>query len=162
MNGMYYDALELSKMLCFYNNFVINFCLFNQPHEGSKRIISLWWYVVVQSLSYVWVFVTPWTVARQAPLSMGFSRQEYWSVLPFPAPMDLPNPDIEPMSPALAGRFFTTEPPGKPLLWYREALIDILLERLYILLKIYRSNFMNKSYFNYSKGVTLLKYRACV
>ena len=59
---------------------------------------------------------TPWTVARQAPLSMGFSRQEYWSVLPFPSPGDLPNPGIEPMSPALAGKFFTTEPPGNPYL----------------------------------------------
>ena len=45
---------------------------------------------------------------------MGFLRQEYWSGLPFPSPGDLPNPGIEPMSPALAGRFFTTEAPGKP------------------------------------------------
>ena len=59
-------------------------------------------------------FVTPWTVARQAPLSMGFSRQGYWRGLPFPPPGDLSNPGIEPVSPALAGRFFTTEPPGKP------------------------------------------------
>ena len=61
--------------------------------------------------------VTPWTVAHQAPLSMGFSRQEYWSGLPFPSPGDLPNPGIEPESPvcpALAGRFATTEPPGNP------------------------------------------------
>ena len=55
-----------------------------------------------------------WTVARQAPLSMGFPRQEYWSGLPFPSPGDLPDPGIKSMSPALAGRFFTTEPPGKP------------------------------------------------
>ena len=55
---------------------------------------------VVQSLSRVWLFVTPWTVARQAPLSMRFSRQEYWSGLPFPSPGDLPDPVIEPMSPA--------------------------------------------------------------
>ena len=60
-------------------------------------------------------FVT-WTVARQAPLSMGFPRQEYWSGLPFLSSGNLPDPGIEPMSPAspaLAGRFFTTEPPGK-------------------------------------------------
>ena len=59
----------------------------------------------------------PWTVARPAPLSMGFPRQEYWSGLPFPSPGDLPNPGIEPMSPAspeLAGEFFTTDPPGEP------------------------------------------------
>ena len=65
-------------------------------------------------LSHVWLCVTPSTVARQAPLSMEFSRQEYWSGLPFPPPGDLPNPGIEPMSPALAGGFFTPELPGKP------------------------------------------------
>ena len=59
-------------------------------------------------------FVTLWTVTHQAPLSMGFSRQDYWSGLPFPSPRDLPHPDIKPASPALTGRFFTTEPPGKP------------------------------------------------
>ena len=59
-------------------------------------------------------FATPWTVACQAPLSMGFSRQEYWSGLPFPSPGALPDPGTEPEFPALAGRFFTTEPPGKP------------------------------------------------
>ena len=62
-------------------------------------------------------FATPWTVVHQAPLSMGFPRQEYWSRLPFPSPGDHPYPGIEPMSPvspALAGEFFTTEPPGKP------------------------------------------------
>ena len=57
---------------------------------------------------------TLWTVAHQVPLSMGFSRQEYWSGLPLPSPGDLPNPGIKPASPSLAGRFFATEPPGKP------------------------------------------------
>ena len=57
---------------------------------------------------------TPWTVARQAPLSMGFSRQEYWSGLPFPSPGGLPNPGIEPGSPALPADSLPTEPPGKP------------------------------------------------
>ena len=60
------------------------------------------------------LFVTQWTVACQAPLSMGFSRQEYFSGLPCPPPGDLPDPGIEPASPTLAGRFFTTEPPVKP------------------------------------------------
>ena len=55
----------------------------------------------VKLLSRVQLFATPWTVAYQAPLSMGFSRQEYWSGLPFPSPGDLPNPGIEPRSPAL-------------------------------------------------------------
>ena len=53
-------------------------------------------------------------IARQAPLSMEFSRQEYWSGLLFTSPGDLSDPGIEPMSPALTGRFFSTEPPGKP------------------------------------------------
>ena len=56
--------------------------------------------------------VTPWTVARQALLSMGFSKREYWSGLSCPSPGKLPNPGIKPASLALAGRFFTTEPPG--------------------------------------------------
>ena len=55
---------------------------------------------IKQTLSRVQLFVTPWTVAHQAPLSMGFSRQEYWSGLPFPSPGDLPNPAIEPRSPS--------------------------------------------------------------
>ena len=59
--------------------------------------------------------MTPGTVALQAPLSTGFPRQEYWSGLPFPPLKDLPDPWIEPESPAMAGRFFTTEPPGKPI-----------------------------------------------
>ena len=59
-------------------------------------------------------FATPLTVARQAPLSMGFPRQEYRSGLPFPSPGESSQPGIEPMSPALAGGFFTTEPHGKP------------------------------------------------
>ena len=70
--------------------------------------------MVVKLLSHVQLFASPWTVAYQAPLSMGFFRQEYWSGLPFPPPGDLPDPGIEPVSPAFADRFFTTEPPGKP------------------------------------------------
>ena len=61
--------------------------------------------------SLVQPFVTPWTVALQAPLTMGFSRREYWSRLPFPPPGGLPDPGLEPLSlasPALAGGFFTT------------------------------------------------------
>ena len=68
-----------------------------------------------QLLSRVCLFATLWTVARQAPLSMRFSRQEYWNRLPFPTPWDLSDPETEPASPALAGRFFTTEPSGKTL-----------------------------------------------
>ena len=66
---------------------------------------------VLSHLSRVQLFATPWTVASQAPLSMGFSRHEYWSGLPFPTPRDLPDPGIEPASLTsllLAGGFFTT------------------------------------------------------
>ena len=69
---------------------------------------------MLSHFSHVGLFATPWTAAYQAPLSMGFSGQEYWSGLPFPSPGDLPHLGIEPMSPALAGSFFTTEPQGKP------------------------------------------------
>ena len=71
--------------------------------------------------------VTPWTAAHQASLSMGFSRQEYWSGQPFLPPGHLPNPGMEPVSPVLAGGFFTTEPPGKRLLLFLEVL-GILVE----------------------------------
>ena len=69
---------------------------------------------VLGRFSHVRLFVTLWTVDHQAPLSMGFSRQEYWSGLPCPPPGDLPNPKIEPaslVSPALAGGFFTSSAP---------------------------------------------------
>ena len=76
---------------------------------------AMWKWKKVKSLSRVWLFVTPWTVAHQAPPSMEFSRQEYWSGLPFPSPGDLPNPGIEPRSPELQAVALTSEPPGKPL-----------------------------------------------
>ena len=85
---------------------------------GGSRT-PFWWFncerkkVKVKSFTHVLLFVTLWTVAHQAPPSMGFSKQEYWSGLPFPSP-DLPDPGIEPTCPALPGEFFTTEPPGKP------------------------------------------------
>ena len=68
--------------------------------------------VKVKSLSSVQLFVTPWTVAYQAPPSMGFSRQEYRSGLPFPSPGDLPDPGIEPGSPAFQADALTSEPQG--------------------------------------------------
>ena len=71
----------------------------------------------VQSLSHVRLFATPWTVAYQAPLSMRFSRQELWSGVPFHPPGDLPDPGIEPGSPALESDALTCEPPGKLSIW---------------------------------------------
>ena len=69
--------------------------------------------VEVKSLSRVRLFATPWTVAHQASPSMRFSRQEYWSGLPFPSPGDLPDPGIEPGSPTLQADALPSEPPGK-------------------------------------------------
>ena len=73
---------------------------------------------VCESLSHVQLFATPWTVAHQAPLFMAFSRQEYWSGLPFPSLGDLPNSGIEPESPALQTDSLPSEPPGKPHRWW--------------------------------------------
>ena len=84
--------------------------------EGSLCMLSC--------LSHVQLFATLWTVAHQAPLSMGFSKQEYWNGLSCPPPGDLSHPGIEPtslMSPALAGRFFTVAPPGKPFRLLRDS-----------------------------------------
>ena len=67
----------------------------------------------MKSLSHVRLFVTMWTVTYQASPSMGFSRQEYWSGLPFPSPGDIPDPGIELGSPALKADTLTSEPPGK-------------------------------------------------
>ena len=68
--------------------------------------------VKVKLLSRVRLFVTPWIVARQAPLSMEFSRQEYWSGMPFPFPGNLPNTGTEPGSPELQADSLPSEPPG--------------------------------------------------
>ena len=81
-------------------------------------IIGLFYQEGACVLCNVWLFVTLWTVAHQAPLSIGFSRQEFWSGLPFPTPGGLPDLGIQPLfpvSPELAGGFLTIEPPGKPL-----------------------------------------------
>ena len=96
-----------------------------REREGAGRLWAaegspvywphLLYHVELSHFSHVQLFVTPWTVACQAPPSMGFSRQAYWSGLPFPTPGDLPNPGIETETPAMAGRFFTTEPPEQPI-----------------------------------------------
>ena len=83
-----------------------------QTLDKEKQTLLILVCMCVQLLSCVRLFASLWTAARQAPLSMGFSRQEYWSGLLFPSPGDLANPGIEPASPAWAGRFFTTAPPN--------------------------------------------------
>ena len=85
-----------------------------KKHSIIWHTFELWCVCVCQSLSCVWLFTTPWTVVRQAPLSMEFSRQQYWSGLLFPAPGDLPDPVIKPRSPALQADSLQSEPPGKP------------------------------------------------
>ena len=102
------------------------------PYSGDRVIFSkhnlnhftksptspsslLFFRVCVRTLSHfspVWIFATPWTVAHQAPLSIGFSRQESWSGLPCPPPGDLPNPGIEPRSPTLQADNLSSEPQG--------------------------------------------------
>ena len=69
----------------------------------------------MKSLSRVQLFATPWTIAYKAPLSMDFSRQEYWNGSPFPSPGDLPKPGTEPGSPALLADALLSAPPGKPV-----------------------------------------------
>ena len=86
-----------------------------KPYRDLERLNKKRLKVKVKSLSRVRLFVTLWTVAHQGPLPMGVSRQEYWSGLPFPSPGDLPNPGIEPGSPALQTDVLLSEPPGKPI-----------------------------------------------
>ena len=95
---MFGNHLTISPLICL--------CIYSK--------CSIKYVVVVLLISHIQLFASPWTIAHQAPLFMGFPRQEYWSELPFPSPWDLPDPEIKPTCPALDGRFFTTEPPGKP------------------------------------------------
>ena len=93
--------------------------LYLEIHKWMK----VFWNIL---LCYLWfscsvvsdTFATPWTAAPQAPLFMGSPRQEYWSGLPCPPPGVLTNSGMEPVSPALASKFFTTEPPGKPVIYF--------------------------------------------
>ena len=82
---------------------------------GTSKFMLVMVMVMVKSLSRVRLFATPWTVAYQAPPSIGFSRQEYWSGLPFSSPRDLPKPGIKLQSPTLEVDTLTSEPPEKPL-----------------------------------------------
>ena len=90
------------------------FVKYCQSHPLTQGFSHYRVQVKVKSLSRVRLFATPRTVTYQVPPSMGFSRQEYWSGLPFPSPGDLPDPGIEPGSPALQADALTSEPPGKP------------------------------------------------
>ena len=121
------DGRRMLGLLCFFSErknkkqgmkYVFNVVHLILELKASQHLscIMMWdiiLYLVAQSLASVQLSVTPWTVANQASLSMGFSRQEYWSGVPCPPPGDLPDPGIESRSPALAGGFFTSKPPGK-------------------------------------------------
>ena len=102
-----YDPVDFGNLISGYSGFSKS--SLNNWKFTVRILWSLAWRILsivcrkvkVKSLSCVWLFATPWTVAYQGPLSMGFSRQEYWSGLPFPSPGYLPDPGIEPGSPAL-------------------------------------------------------------
>ena len=101
---------RVKKKLRWKENLNLNMICFCPPNM-LESIICQSMYCVLSHFSCVWFFVTPWTLTCQAPLFMGFSKQEYWNGLLCPPPGDLPNPGMEPaslMSLALAGRFFTT------------------------------------------------------
>ena len=85
----------------------------------DHQISFIWSEVKWKLFSHIWLFVTPWTVASQAPLSLGFPSQEYRSRLPFPSPGDLPDPGIEPGLPALQADSISSEPPRKPSLYLK-------------------------------------------
>ena len=85
--------------------------MYRYTHTNMHSIILA---CLLSHFGRIQLFATLWTVARQAPLSMGFSRQEYWSGLPCPPPGDLPDPEIKPRSPALQAHSLPAEPPGKP------------------------------------------------
>ena len=99
------------------------FCLIYPRHgaQGASNLGTLMYTCRLRSFSRVQLFVIPWTAARQAPLSLGFSRQEYWNGLPFPPLGDFPDPGIKPgslISPVLAGGFFTTSATWELQAWY--------------------------------------------
>ena len=101
------SGLESLNFTGYFRNVGRESCFGVQGHAALQSCLLFSRSVVSNS------FAVSWTIAHQAPLSMGFSRQEYWSGLASPPPEDLPEPGIEPDSPALAEGFFTTEPPGK-------------------------------------------------
>ena len=111
--------------------------------------------VKVKSLSHVRLFATPWTVTCRAPPSMGFSRQEYWSGLPFPSPGDLPNPGIEPRSSVLQADTLPSEPPGKT--FYKSSTLEKcwnLLDSIGVLHSICKAHLSGRQiYTQHTQGV---------
>ena len=115
----HFDTVHISAEICTYGNisFIKSFKTWHhQVHlrVAVGKIRSIGQFVCVSCFSRVQLFATLWTIAHQASLSMEFSRQEYWSRLPFPSPGDLPDLGIEPRSPALKADSLLSEPQGKP------------------------------------------------
>ena len=124
MTGFFHSDFKLHPHCNMDQHFTLFYGHITSCCINIQRLVYLfnsWWTVASFALcacllSHVQLFSTPWTVARQAPLSLGFSRQAYWSGLPRPPPGDLPNPGIEPRSPAWQVHSLPAEPQGK-LLW---------------------------------------------
>ena len=128
LHGMAHSSIELDRLWSMWSVWLVFCdCGFHSVcplMDKDKRIMEAYWWerliegetwkVKVKSLSPVWLFATPWTVAYQSPQSMEFSQQEYWSGSPFPSPGDLPKPGIKSGSPALQAEALLSEPPGKP------------------------------------------------
>ena len=107
-------------------------------HQGSPRDLFLIFFFKVKSLSPVRLFATLQTIAYQAPLFIGFSRQGYWSGLAFPSPGDLPDPRIEPRSSTLQADALPSEPPGKPIYFSLSK-----LKKKFFLMNLFKRNFVS-------------------
>ena len=114
-----------------WQSYILSPCLYNLYAEWSEVKWSEVKWSEVKSLSRVRLFATPWGVAHQAPPSVGFSRQECWSGLPFPSPGDLLNPGIEPGSPALRADALPSEPPPPVCSYYYQSSCGILIHSAY-------------------------------
>ena len=144
--------IECVTILLLFYVFGLVSCRILPPWPGIKPVPSAiegtrlpqWVSEIVQSCP---TLVSPWTIAYQAPLSMGFSRQGYYSGLPFPSPGDLPNPGIEPGCPALQADALTSEPPGKP-----QTAGEIPKKWFFLIVDLFNQN-INKNY--------LLDYSIC-
>ena len=155
-------SFSLDKMFMVHNIWIPSasrkYCVQNQePLSESLRGITG---VQAQSLSRVWLSGTPWTVARQPPLSVGFSRQEYRSGLLLPSPGDLPYPEVESAylaSSALAGRSLSSESPGKP-----QESLGTILNSINSISCFFQQSFLRHCHDSSGKHLPFLQGSACV
>ena len=121
----------------------------------TERVVLTYIHCMLSRFSRIRLFVTPWTVACQAPLSMGSSRQEYWSGLPCPPPGDLPDPGIEPvslLSPALAGGFFTTSATWEAQVKVTQSCLTLCDPRDYTVHEILQARILEWVAFPFTRG----------